>query len=92
MGKYGKTFRKNQLTEWKEKYLPYKTYKQTIKQLLAKKNDEEFKSKNEKDKIIEKINGLKNLLIQSIKILKNVIYFFQTKKKSYIKTLINIYI
>ena len=39
MVKYGKEFRKNQITEWKEKYFDYKAKKKLIKQYLKSKQD-----------------------------------------------------
>jgi hypothetical protein len=50
MVKYGKEFRKNQITNWKEKYFNYKEYKQKIKSLIKEKKKEDFLSKNENEK------------------------------------------
>ena len=39
MVKYGKEFRKNQITEWKEKYFDYKAQKKLIKKYLKSKEE-----------------------------------------------------
>ena len=81
MVKYGKEFRKNQLSKWKEKYFNYKAHKQKIKLLLNNKNTKKFIFKKE-TKILEEyekwINEFEDSLDRDI---KKVYIFFSNQEK-----------
>ena len=47
MVKFGKTFRSNQIKEFKEKYLNYKSFKQLIKTFLNNNSNIDNSKKNE---------------------------------------------
>ena len=102
MTKYGKIFRKIQLSEWKGRYFDYKRFKQFIKRnnpdnIFPIQKDEK-KEKDEKDKEKENDNNVYETLEEKIKYftdeldkeIKRVYVFFSNKEKNYIKILINV--
>ena len=80
MVKYGKDFRKNQKSDWKDKYFNYKAQKQLIKKYM--KNKEEPSSEGE-EHIIEKCSlEFEEILDKDI---KKVYIFFANKEKTLYK-------
>ena len=81
MVKYGKEFRKNQITEWEEKYFDYKAKKKLIKQYLQSK---ELLTPN--DDIEEKIKSWVSDFEENLdKDIKKVYIFFANKEKTLYK-------
>ena len=97
MTKYGKIFRKIQLSEWKGRYFDYKRFKQFIKRnnpdnIFPIQKDEK-KEKDEKDKEKENDNNVYETLEEKIKYftdeldkeIKRVYVFFSNKEKKLYK-------
>ena len=97
MTKYGKIFRKIQLSEWKGRYFDYKRFKQFIKRnnpdnIFPIQKDEK-KEKDEKDKEKENDNNAYETLEEKIKYftdeldkeIKRVYVFFSNKEKKLYK-------
>ena len=97
MTKYGKIFRKIQLSEWKGRYFDYKRFKQFIKRnnpdnIFPIQKDEK-KEKDEKDKENENDNNVYETLEEKIKYftdeldkeIKRVYVFFSNKEKKLYK-------
>ena len=97
MTKYGKIFRKIQLSEWKGRYFDYKRFKQFIKRNnpdnIFPIQKEEKKEKDEKDKEKENDNNVYETLEEKIKYftdeldkeIKRVYVFFSNKEKKLYK-------
>ena len=80
MVKYGKDFRKNQKSDWKDKYFNYKAQEQLIRKYM--KNKEETSSEGE-EHIIEKCSlEFEEILDKDI---KKVYIFFANKEKTLYK-------
>ena len=97
MTKYGKIFRKIQLSEWKGRYFDYKRFKQFIKRnnpdnIFPIQKDEK-KEKDKKDKEKENDNNVYETLEEKIKYftdeldkeIKRVYVFFSNKEKKLYK-------
>jgi len=83
MGKYGKTFRKIQLDEWKGKYFDYKKFKQFIKKYVNERDKDEAKDilvtpVDEFDRINEAITKFTDEVDKEI---KRIFVFFTNKEK-----------
>ena len=83
MVKYGKEFRQNQKSEWKEKYFNYKAQKQIIKKHIEQRREIELIGDIDLD---EKIKQLAFVFEEGLsKEMKRVFIFFANKEKTLYK-------
>ena len=85
MVKYGKEFRKNQKSDWKEKYFNYKAQKQLIKKQIEQRKEIELIGDIDLD---EKIKQLAFIFEEGLsKEMKRVFIFFANKEKTLYKNI-----
>ena len=85
MVKYGKEFRKNQKSDWKEKYFNYKAQKQLIKKQIEQRKEIELIGDIDLD---EKIKHLAFVFEEGLnKEMKRVFIFFANKEKTLYKNI-----